>query len=350
VQLSFSDGNQGPRDALGAESESLEVATDRLNHKVGNALNESRILILGAQFLLGFQFRSAFEPGFSELPRLSQGLTMAGLGLLLIALALLISPAAYHRIVERGEDSKWLYRFSSTVMNWALLPFAFSLAIDFYVVTERLSGPVAGILVGIAIGTLALFFWYALELREKNRRNPRGTVFFNMKANSSFSARSRTRLSDKVDHVLTEARLVLPGAQALLGFQLAIMLMEGFTRLPASSKYIHLVSLGSVALCTIFLIAPAAYHRIVEAGEDTELFHRFATRMVLAAMVALALGVSGDLYVVVQMVTNSVPLSLCLGVAALCSFLGLWFGATLYIRQRRSKAGTREAAMSNDTG
>jgi hypothetical protein len=45
--------------------------TSRLNHKVGNALNESRILILGAQVLLGFQFRSAFEPGFSELPRLS---------------------------------------------------------------------------------------------------------------------------------------------------------------------------------------------------------------------------------------------------------------------------------------
>ena len=348
MQLSFSDGNQGPRATLGAKSES-EVA-NRLNHKVGNALNESRILILGAQVLLGFQFRSAFEPGFSELPRLSQGLTMGGLGLLLLALALLISPAAYHRIVERGEDSESLYCFSSAVMNWALLPFAFSLAIDFYVVTERLSGAVAGIIMGVAIGTLALFFWYALELREKNRRNPQGAVSRNMKVNSSFSARSRTRLSDKVDHVLTETRLVLPGAQALLGFQLAIMLMEGFTRLPVSSKYIHLVSLGSVALCTIFLIAPAAYHRIVEAGEDTELFHRFATRMVLAAMVALALGVSGDLYVVVRMVTNSVALSLFVGVMALCSFLGLWFGATLYIRQRRSKAGGREVAMSNATG
>jgi hypothetical protein len=70
----------------------------------------------------------------------------------------------------------------------------------------------------------------------------------------------------------------------------------------------------------------------------------------LAAMVALALGVSGDLYVVVRMVTNSVALSLSVGVMALCSFLGLWFGATLYIRQRRSKAGAREAAMSNATG
>src|SRR6185503_6438348 len=121
------------------------------------------------------------------------------------------------RIVERGEDSESLYGFSSAVMNWALLPFAFSLALDFYVVTERLSGPVAGIILGVTIGTLALFFWYALELREKNRRNPQGAVSRNMKVNSSFSARSRTRLSDKVDHVLTETRLVLPGAQALLG-------------------------------------------------------------------------------------------------------------------------------------
>jgi len=53
-----------------------------------------------------------------------------------------------------------------------------------------------------------------------------------------------------------------PGAQALLGFQFAVMLVDGFDQLPASSQYLHLVSLVAVALSTVLLIAPAAYHRL----------------------------------------------------------------------------------------
>jgi len=36
--------------------------------KLENALNESRILILGAQVLVGFGFRSVFQEGFPKLP------------------------------------------------------------------------------------------------------------------------------------------------------------------------------------------------------------------------------------------------------------------------------------------
>ncbi len=39
-----------------------------LKDKIQNALDESRMLVLGSQILLGFQFRAAFEPGFNNLP------------------------------------------------------------------------------------------------------------------------------------------------------------------------------------------------------------------------------------------------------------------------------------------
>ena len=35
-------------------------------------------------------------------------------------------------------------------------------------------------------------------------------------------------LHERVDEILTEARIILPGAQALLGFQLSIVVTEGF--------------------------------------------------------------------------------------------------------------------------
>ena len=98
--------------------------------------------------------------------------------------------------------------------------------------------------------------------------------------------------------------MVLPGIQALFGFQLIAVLTESFERLPDLSKYIHLASLGFIAVTVVLLMTPAAYHRIVEEGEETEHFHRFATRMVVASLVPLALGIAGGVYVVVQKVTG----------------------------------------------
>ncbi len=146
---------------------------------------------------------------------------------------------------------------------------------------------------------------------------------------------NRTDITDKVEHVLTEARMVLPGVQALLGFQFSIMFVQGFDPLPASSKYVHLASLALVALSTVLLIAPAAYHRIVEQGEDTEHFHRFASRMVLAAMVPLALGTCGDFFVVVRKVTGSSTFGVTVAALVLVFVFGLWFGFTSYRKSQQ---------------
>src|SRR5215203_1291344 len=99
----------------------------KIKDKVQNALDESRMLVLGAQVLVGFQFRSIFEPGFESLPLPSQWLKLVALGLLLIAAGLIISPSAYHRLVEGGEDTENQHRYTSRVMAWALLPFALGL-------------------------------------------------------------------------------------------------------------------------------------------------------------------------------------------------------------------------------
>ena len=52
-----------------------------------------------------------------------------------------------------------------------------------------------------------------------------------------------TPLDVKIEQMLTEARVVLPGAQALFGFQLAIVLTLSFEQLPGPSKIIHAVSI-----------------------------------------------------------------------------------------------------------
>jgi DMSO reductase anchor subunit len=305
----------------------------KLKDKIQNALDEGRMLVLGSQVLLGFQYRSVFEPGFEKLPLSSQYLKVSALGLMLVALGLLLAPGAYHRIVEEGEDTYELHRFTTKVMNIALLPFAVALGLDVYVSAERTLGRTVALSMGVGASLIALFFWYGLELKRRGEREPEIKEEQEMSKEKDPET-GGAKLTDKIKHVLTECRVVLPGAQALLGFQFVTTLMEAFEKLPSSSKYVHLASLVLVALSIVLLMTPAAYHRIVERGEETEHFHRFASRILVAALLPLALGVSGDLFVVVRKITESATSATASAIVSLLFFYGLWFGFTLYRRNR----------------
>ncbi|HJR07355.1 MAG TPA: DUF6328 family protein [Pyrinomonadaceae bacterium] len=313
----------------------------KLKDKVQNTLDEARMLVLGAQVLLGFQSRAAFEPGFERLARHAQYLDVGALALMLVGVALLMTPAAYHQIVEAGEDSKDLERFASNIMTLALIPFALGLGINLFIIVEKLNGTTYGIVAGVFTTGVALFFWWGWELLRRARREPEIMEEREMARAKGDDKEKKTKTKDKIKHVLTEARTILPGAQALLGFQFVTILTDAFEKLPASSKYVHLASLSLVALSIILLMTPAAYHRIVERGELTEHFHRVASRILIVALVPLALGMNGSFYVVFRKTTNSVTASVIAAALGLLFFYGLWFGFTAYRRGQRAHASTQ---------
>jgi hypothetical protein len=144
-----------------------------------------------------------------------------------------------------------------------------------------------------------------------------------------------TPLAAKIDYALTEARVVLPGAQALFGFQLAIILTSGFVAMPPQAKWLHAAVLGLIAVATMLLIAPAAYHRIVFAGAEDPRFLRIASRLILVATIALALGLACDIAVVAFKLTQQAWLSGGLGLAAAVVLLGVWWLWPLLARRRR---------------
>jgi DMSO reductase anchor subunit len=314
----------------------------KLKNKVKNALDEARMLVLGAQVLVGFQMRSVFEKGFDSLPLASQALKLFGLLLLLLTVALLIAPSSYHRLVERGEDTHEIHRYTSKLMGWALLPFALGLGIDLYVATEKIIGWKAGAAAGLFGALTAVTLWYGLEFYM--RRERAGEIAEAKEASQMEEAKEQggdkeSKLTDKIQHALTECRVVLPGSQALLGFQFIVILSESFDKLSSASKYVHLAALGLNALAIVLLMTPAAYHRIVERGEETEHFHRFASKILVAALVPLALALGGDVYVVVQKVTDSLLVSVVSALVMLAIFWELWFGLPLYRRTQREYAG-----------
>src|SRR4051794_38333545 len=71
-----------------------------------------------------------------------------------------------------------------------------------------------------------------------------------------------TPLTTKVDQFLTEARVIIPGAQALLGFLVTVTLTRAFEQLPAVAKLARVVALFCAATAVILLLPPAALHRL----------------------------------------------------------------------------------------
>ncbi len=81
-------------------------------------------------------------------------------------------------------------------------------------------------------------------------------------------------LKDQVEEGLQEIRVVLPGTQALLGFQFATFFTATFENLTYYLKYIHLASLGFITASIIVLMSAVAFIIILLLLFGLSLFER----------------------------------------------------------------------------
>jgi len=130
-------------------------------------------------------------------------------------------------------------------------------------------------------------------------------------------------LQDAVAFALREARMILPGIQALFGFQLIVAFNDRFHEvLGQQGEFMHLVALVLVALSCALAMTPAAYH--VRCARISRKLLRVAEGFVAAAMVPLLLAISIDLGLVAFAVTGHPIWSGALGVASALVFTLLW--------------------------
>ena len=287
----------------------------KLDAKLKTALNENRLLILGTQVLFGFQFNAIFQEQFEQLPPQARILECSGLTLLMLSIAFLIAPSMEHRIVERGEDNPRVLDVATLFAGLALLPLSIALAFDMYVAMEVIVGPTIALLSGCLFFVIALMFWYVLAFALKRRRT---------KVPHKQSSQAAP-LSTQVDQLLTEARLIIPGAQALLGFQLTVTLTKAFAELPLESKAAHAVALCCLGLAVLLLMAPASLHRIAFNGEDDAQFVKIGAWFVTAAPLPLAFAIALDTYVAASRALQSSVTAIALAVAAIVALLGSWY-------------------------
>jgi hypothetical protein len=290
---------------------------------VHTALDEVRMQMLGTQVLFGFALQGAFQESFADVPPLVRGVDAAGLSLLVATLGFLIAGPSQHRLVERGEATPRIFEVAKRFAGTALVPFALALGCNVYVVFARYWGS-AAIAAGLAATALALAMWFGLG-RVLRRFAPHRETAVNDEA---------TPLHEKIDQMLTEARVILPGAQALLGFQFIVTMAQAFEKLPPLDRNIHFGALCAVALAVMLLLTPAAVHRLTFEGRDVERFHDIGSVLVTIALLPLALGIALDFYVAAAKMTGNAPLAAVGGALAALLLLTLWFAVPLALRRR----------------
>jgi hypothetical protein len=145
------------------------------------------------------------------------------------------------------------------------------------------------------------------------------------------------KLGAAASHIIEECRMVLPGIQALFGFQLIAVFNQGFgEKLSHGNQLVHIGALVLTVLATVLVMTPAALQRHAEPREVSERFVWLASNLLLAAMYPLAVAVALDVYVVAGIVTRSDTVGGVLALVLLVVFLVFW---TLIPRREKRKYG-----------
>ncbi|MFL5375609.1 MAG: DUF6328 family protein, partial [Myxococcales bacterium] len=112
-----------------------------------------------------------------------------------------------------------------------------------------------------------------------------------------------TSLRTRIKNALDEVRILVLGTQVLLGFAYRAFFEPRFERLSPRDKGVVLAGLCLLLAQIGILLMPAARHRIVERGKDSEALHRFAMNCAFVALLPFAFVLGLDLFLAVGTVS-----------------------------------------------
>ena len=132
-------------------------------------------------------------------------------------------------------------------------------------------------------------------------------------------------LNDATSHVLEECRTVVPGMQALFGFQLIVVFTNSFKEeLSPTERVLHLVAILLVTIAIALVIAPAALHRQMEPMAVSRRFIAISSRLLMASMAPLAAGICLDVYIVARVILGTSVGAAIIAALLLGFFIVFW--------------------------
>jgi hypothetical protein len=147
-----------------------EIEKESLRDQATRLEEEARMVLPGVQATFGFQLIAVFNQRFESLSSNAQMLHFAALLASVMAAILIITPAAYHRYVERDQVSEYFVRLASRLLFCSLLPFAIGLTLDCYLIGRLVLHSVAlSRLIAALVAIGAFGAWYGFPLWKRSR-------------------------------------------------------------------------------------------------------------------------------------------------------------------------------------
>jgi len=141
----------------------------------------------------------------------------------------------------------------------------------------------------------------------------------------SSKERAELSLNDATTHVLEECRTVVPGMQALFGFQLIAVFTTGFSEeLTPTERMLHLAAIVLVTIAIALVMAPTALHRQTEPMAVSLRFIRISSRLLMASMAPLAVGLCLDIYLVARVIVGTRGIAATVALFLLGVFIVFW--------------------------
>ena len=145
--------------------------------------------------------------------------------------------------------------------------------------------------------------------------------------------------------LLNECRMVLPGIQALFGFQLVAVFSDRFGGLPRSDQLMHLWATALVTVAIAMIMTPAAYHRQAGVRHVSLRFVHVCTNLLVASMLPLAVAICLEFYIVADVLWGEGPIAaLAVGMGAVYAALWVVLPQVMIARERAERAAHDGAA------
>ena len=148
----------------------------------------------------------------------------------------------------------------------------------------------------------------------------------------------KNRLEREHNELLQELRSLIPGANVLLGFLLAVSFTNEFGNLDRAERWVYFLTLASTAVAIVLFMAPAAHHRLRFREGDKDNILRKGNREAIAGTVASSLAFTGVLYLVTERIFGT-PEAIVVSVVFFAFTAWRWWSLALLrtLREERQR-------------
>jgi Family of unknown function (DUF6328) len=134
----------------------------------------------------------------------------------------------------------------------------------------------------------------------------------------------KERLDRELIELLNELRVIVTGVQMLFAFLLTVAFSQRFVAVTSLDRYVYFATVLSTALSSVWLIAPAAYHRLLFRYHEKQHMLVVANRMAITGLTFLALSITGVLFLITDVLFGGAA-TVVVTVLTVLLVVGLWF-------------------------